>query len=724
MPPKSTNSSTRDLESRNSISSGGSSSSPTLAGIDEADDVDRSVPRGGLRSSISKLGGLKAAWMKAAPERFISPKQIADEIRRIRKHDKTSVYERHRNFKYEERAEPSPKFDELIPLVSRLIGFADYKAKDYERRSAAETEFFKLFAADPVIYEHFLYCQNLTQRYSPYRFGTFADRYADNTTEQEIHYRWSMLLGRNAFKMDIRKETAQTNCDALKKTFDIYGMAAMEYIPYAMGLKMQDDDLALLHQLWDNFLDYVVAQYNAFWPVSNVDLCFKNIVSSGKPLAYFASPSQLKRIAMFLIGRSSSMPFIFSTFFPPPMLESRDPEDPYGAKFTIHSPARNWDIVTASAYAIPFLDAYSKEEITNHFRPLQGKVFHSLSEFIEGEYGIGKPLERTVFAKEERAFIDLYKTVYDAAISYRRSMGVLEKLETGVQHALAALVEPSFESIVTGSLSRKDKKGSDVPRCNFFIAHTVDIDRYHKHEMFENFKDDNSYIAILNDRVRFQTFYIDPEGICSLTYIPQFRNAPYLRRFKIGSRYFITADGLPESDPQIVNIWDRILSLQDVTIDKMPLDGQILTCLRVDQESPAFDCTGHYPILAGVDFETGEELYIAAVRREVDSVWYFSTIKDGASSVTYTDEIGKEHIARSFFVLALRHDPIDLPLQDVRRRTGAKDPTGPVYWVEIWPREDTQYSSGARLREDRLLESLLSDLYEWKIKKSIIDGLD
>ena len=90
------------------------------------EDDGRSVSqRGGLRSSISKLGGLKAAWMKAAPERFVSPKQIADEIRRLRKHGESTVYERHRKFKYEGKSLPCHRFDELVPLIFRLIDFAE-----------------------------------------------------------------------------------------------------------------------------------------------------------------------------------------------------------------------------------------------------------------------------------------------------------------------------------------------------------------------------------------------------------------------------------------------------------------------------------------------------------------------------------------------------------------------------------------------------------------------
>ncbi|KLO09815.1 hypothetical protein SCHPADRAFT_548947 [Schizopora paradoxa] len=156
----------------------------------------------------------------------------------------------------------------------------------------------------------------------------------------------------------------------------------------------------------------------------------------------------------------------------------------------------------------------------------------------------------------------------------------------------------------------------------------------------------------------------------------------------------------------------------------MLLDGHILTCLRFDNDSPVFSCDGHYPILAGVDPETADPLYVAVVHQEVDSPWYFTTAKDGASSVEYTNEVGERLESSNFFVLALRHDPIDLPPQDIRHRAGAKDPTGPVYWVEFWPTKDVHYFDDERLRDDRLLKSFLEDLRERKMTESILDGFD
>jgi len=164
----------------------------------------------------------------------------------------------------------------------------------------------------------------------------------------------------------------------------------------------------------------------------------------------------------------------------------------------------------------------------------------------------------------------------------------------------------------------------------------------------------------------------------------------------------------------------------------MRLDGHTVVCLRVtnlnvptlDLEGISkFDCTGHYPILAGYD-PTDEPLYVAAVRLEF--LWHFTTVKDGASIVYYSDEVGETHTTNEFFVLALRHDPSDLPAPYSRARKGAMDPTGPVFWLRFWPEKDPEYYEDARLVDDGLLESFLDEFAAdyVSVDRHILRGFD
>jgi len=141
-------------------------------------------------------------------------------------------------------------------------------------------------------------------------------------------------------------------------------------------------------------------------------------------------------------------------------------------------------------------------------------------------------------------------------------------------------------------------------------------------------------------------------------------------------------------------------------------------------EIPPFDVTGHYPILAGYD-PSGEPLYVAAVRLEL--LWHFTTVRDGAFLVYYSDEVGETHIADEFFVLALRHDPSDFSPPLPRAHKGAMDPTGPVFWLRLWPEKDPEYFKieDGRLHDDRLLESFLNEFAASYISECrVISGFD
>ncbi|KLO11881.1 hypothetical protein SCHPADRAFT_998571 [Schizopora paradoxa] len=105
-----------------------------------------------------------------------------------------------------------------------------------------------------------------------------------------------------------------------------------------------------------------------------------------------------------------------------------------------------------------------------------------------------------------------------------------------------------------------------------------------------------------------------------------------------------------------------------------------------------WDATGHYPVLAEVD-DQGERKYIAKVTEKCPIEdhpscllsFVFTTIKDGAKTVTYIDCVGKTRTTHEFSVMILRHDPSDAPPPYPSVPKNSLDPTGPLYWV---PAED------------------------------------
>ncbi len=109
-----------------------------------------------------------------------------------------------------------------------------------------------------------------------------------------------------------------------------------------------------------------------------------------------------------------------------------------------------------------------------------------------------------------------------------------------------------------------------------------------------------------------------------------------------------------------------------------------------------FDVTGHHPVLAGLD-PTGEPLYIAINDHPGHHFHIFTCIKDGASHAAFINEDGEMEIIHHFHILVLRHDPIDS--SPISTPEGAMDPTGPVFWLNYWPKKDPSLPHDLKLTE-------------------------
>ncbi|KLO12148.1 hypothetical protein SCHPADRAFT_998369 [Schizopora paradoxa] len=675
-------------------------SSQTNASDGSTDPSGSSQRRGsriGLRLSFSQIGSeVGSIWMKATPRGFHSARQIANEIRRLRGHANTSIYERHRRFNDSDKS--CPNYNKLVPLCMHLVTFPR-RASDAEERRTVDRDISKLFVEDPIVYQNFQQCKNDIASNNKRKDVSSFER-PDPSDIENARSRWSRLIGYNSFG-DYDSKSMELNRDELKDSISNYPYAVIDYLPFVLASEMQGKDLELLQEVWDHFLSCVV---DSGYPTSmnSMDSCFKNIVSSGKPLSKFASPSQLKSIASYLVEHQYEAPFILSSFFAVPDIEFDSKASTYGVKFVYPVPFGDWDLATASSYAIHFLN---------------NKVFIAEPEKYLRSDAPELP-KNTVFL--DSRWMMLYRIVYGAVSNYRRAKG---KHLNRFHHDLGRLVDDVIMVFMYVDADRKYTIGKAL--SNFFISQSVDIDRYYKIEILQFYENDIEYSRSVINRARFQTHIQIPGGIYELTFIPQFRNVPYLRRFLIGGKCFITADDLPEPIAHIWNPWNPESMNDDLAVDTMLLDGHVLTLLYIDSETHSFDCTGHYPILAGYEMGTREPLYIAVARRKIGSPWYFTTVKDGVSLVEYTDEVGEEHVELDFFVLALRHDPTDIqPPPYSHLRKGAKDPTGPVYWLKYWPHKDFQHTHREVPNDDRILEPFLNALRERKrTEQSLVELL-
>ncbi|KLO09812.1 hypothetical protein SCHPADRAFT_548823 [Schizopora paradoxa] len=250
-----------------------------------------------FRLSLTKIGGL---WTKATPKRFRSPRQIANEIRRLRGHGDSTVYERHERYSWGHTS--CSNLDKLIPLCSSIITLAR-KTSNTEDTKVANSEISKLIAEDPLVYQIFQHCGD--EIASKFSSSQVADlEILDSSDVQDGFCRWSLLLGSGSFKSHDNSQSMQANCNALKGTFlnDKCSNLAIEYLPH--------------------FLDCVVVERPdlPLW-IKSLDLCFKSIIESKKSLRDFASPEQLARVATHLVEHSTDAPFVFASFFPVPKIK-------------------------------------------------------------------------------------------------------------------------------------------------------------------------------------------------------------------------------------------------------------------------------------------------------------------------------------------------------------------------------------------------------------------
>lgn len=80
----------------------------------------------------------------------------------------------------------------------------------------------------------------------------------------------------------------------------------------------------------------------------------------------------------------------------------------------------------------------------------------------------------------------------------------------------------------------------------FYIAQSIDIDRYSKaavHEVVRNYnpEDATRVLELLNDHSRLHSRIKVRNGFYDQAYIPLFEGVPYLRRFKVDGNIYITS---------------------------------------------------------------------------------------------------------------------------------------------------------------------------------------
>lgn len=107
--------------------------------------------------------------------------------------------------------------------------------------------------------------------------------------------------------------------------------------------------------------------------------------------------------------------------------------------------------------------------------------------------------------------------------------------------------------------------------------------------------------------------------------------------------------------------------------------GEIMT-IEYKSHGEAFCEDGHFLVTVGTR-DTGESLYLAA-EEDDNSGYKITCARNG-------EIIGAMGTQRSkFWVFVQTQNPLDIPPPFSHIPKGAMDPSGPLYWLKIWPERD------------------------------------
>ncbi|KLO18438.1 hypothetical protein SCHPADRAFT_118115 [Schizopora paradoxa] len=638
-------------------------------------------PRDTLIQRLKVIGSFADASAKLDVE------SVAKKIEKIRRHGETTIFERH--------AESSISLSdaEIAKLKSYCNKLVELSSSGRKSERYASEEIVRLSIEDPRV--HLLLKERQLFPSSSYdRRTKYCCTYAFFTVDDaslELHGLWSGLFR-------IARETSigatlddeklanylkrnYTSISSYMRRYELSFLGA-RYLRNALQLPLVGNSLYYLVKIWHVYLD--VAQSDAGsqddesameW--SNLDACFQSL-PTGVLRTAFATPTRLANLyaQLMLFGKVTEVPSVFRRFYAIPDVCYESLQDGPGRHTSTQKGLEDVGFRLLPLYRASLLDAlnlasdYSFEDILK-----------KIPENIRRLKGIS--LKNWFLWKE---YCDCAKIIWD--YHYRRSMTELNlpllSFDLWFPNDAALNSEQRALATFLVSILISDWPGIDAN----VSANTVENVRH--------------LIGTLN--------------------LPLFDNVPYLRRYCIGGRIYITSDNLPE--PPSILIKDAMNNiLNDFTLDTLTLKGNEASYqwLFIDEHHTPFNAKqrpfnwlNYIPVSPeDATDEKQTSSYVAAVK--IGPKYHFTCVQDGASSVKYSDELGDEYESHEFLVLAernLQNNRDDVPDVIIAR------------WRRFWPVKDPEYlaaSESAKV-DDAHLESLLNGFLRENIEE-VWDGL-
>jgi len=242
------------------------------------------------------------------------------------------------------------------------------------------------------------------------------------------------------------------------------------------------------------------------------DTCVDNLLSSRKPLKSFLSPNRLAKFAESLIREAQQVPTILSTFFLTPTIDPLRLDEGRAYKSEIkYTSVDGWNLYHLSQYCLMFLKELSGSDDINEQL--------NFIRYFDGPHQ--RMLKNTVLVNE--LWIAFYNIFSDSVLNYHVGRGY-------------PLGRTMYSPILDAS--RYLAKHLERTDGSLLIAKCIGIDRYCKLSMYQAFR---RGVPVPNFAPYTFAKRHEQDGPVERTQIPSFEHVPYLRRFRVGGKLYITS---------------------------------------------------------------------------------------------------------------------------------------------------------------------------------------
>ncbi|KLO08842.1 hypothetical protein SCHPADRAFT_1000667 [Schizopora paradoxa] len=597
---------------------------------------------------------LESIINRVATDRGLGPLAVAQDIRKLRRHDETTFVQR---YTAPSRQLSKQEAKALKKRCEKLLKYA--KAKQLDTQLVALEEVTALTIEDPIVKAILKDCRvdSLRPNYREVVLESASDRALSTIRETQTHSLWSDLI--------VKLESGNRNgidWGVLRNSFvdSKVSFIAGRYLTHLLGSKSTEGCLADFWLLYRHYLETASTMPHAIeW--SNVNTCSTmsdtfvlNSVIEGSP------HEQFETLALSAFREIRHLPDFFHRYFESPKIE-----------FIVDSNTQEL-IVDYSEVIDPHMERRSTLCVNVLIALTGSREFRDHQSFIQNLYFTSRSmLKDTILGSDV-----LIAYCHMAHFSGLRDLKVTKSFPQISQlEGPAALLERNMD-------------GTSLPEgralAKFLAVKYMTLSRYHKTEL--SLQSDH-----FSDFVMASGEY--EKGVKELFEVVgrQYADA-FLLRVTVDGVCCYIEDYFSILDGSHISKAFKAFPNRKICIDILPYNVESdLMFLEVSNGlNEPFSVNGHYPILAGYD-RSGKPTYVGRLYGSFPHLCSpYLLVADKASTGTtyYANDQKRTLRTDCFDVLVLRQNPSDILPGYVRTFEGSADPTGPLGWRKLWPMKD------------------------------------